>query len=345
MADFRKPIFFPDATRAVVRTLDTKDIEETMTPGVLVNTLHVKDLLGTNFSDVKTFMNWKGLTISDSGGFQIMSLAKKLGKAGAVTDEGVSFDFSGKTTLLTPEDSIRFQLQLGTDLMVVLDDFTAPGASYEEAKITVERTIAWAKRCKDIFEEETKDKDKKPLLIGVVQGGDYLDLRSQCAQELASIGFDGFGYGGWPVKSDGTFDFEVAKVIADSAPEGYLLYGLGIGKPEDIVGCVKLGYTIFDCVLPSRDARHGRLYVYDAPTIDEIDLTKPFYHYYTPAKTIHLTDRSPISTACDCRLCTTTSRAYLAHLWKIKDPVAMRLSTIHNLRFYSLLMEKLNKDS
>ena len=133
-------------------------------------------------------------------------------------------------------------------------------------------------------------------------------------------------------------------LIADFAPDDYILYGLGIGKPEDVVGCVNLGYHIFDCVLPTRDARHKRLYVYNAKSIEKIDITKPdFYSFYTPDKSKYKHDQNPISTACDCLLCTNYSKAYLAYLFKMKEATAKRLSTIHNLRFYSILMEKLKK--
>ena len=150
------------------------------------------------------------------------------------------------------------------------------------------------------------------------------------------------GYGGWPIDENGDFDFESAKSIAENTPEDYFLYGLGVGKPEEVVKCNELGFNIFDCVLPTRDARHGRLYVYDAASIEEIDVHKSnFYKFYTPDKEKYYKDNSPVSLACDCILCRRYSKAYLAHLSKIGDFTAGRLATIHNLRFYSILMEKL----
>lgn len=343
------PVFFPDATQGVVRTLDSIDIKNTKTPGVLVNTYHLYRELGKkvlkNYNGIRDFINWDGGIISDSGGFQVMSVAKQ-SKTGKITDEGVTFVHDGKKIKLTPESSIEFQMLLKPDMVVVLDDFTPPEATYDQAKDTVERTISWAQRSKDEFERICKkqglSKQDRPYILGVVQGGDYLDLREYCAKELAKISFDGFGYGGWPIKADGLFNYDVAKVIADNTPENYFLYGLGIGKPEDIVNCVDIGYTIFDCVLPTRDARHKRLYVYNAKTIDQIDVHKPkFYSYYVPDKERYYSDNNPVSTACDCLLCKNYSRAYLAHLFRIKEPTAMRLATIHNLCFYSILMEKL----
>lgn len=345
------PLFFPDATRAVIRALDSQDIKNTQTPGVLVNTYHLSQDLGQRvvkeYQGIGNFMSWDGAIISDSGGFQIMSLVKACGKKGKVTDAGVTFQPTGKKKIFfTPEDSIAFQMALKTDLLVVLDDFTEPQASYQQAKETVKRTILWAERSKQEFEKSCQrlkiPVNKRPYLIAVVQGGEYLDLRTECTKQLVKIGFDGLGYGGWPITPKGLFNYQVAKVIADNAPKDYLLYGLGIGKPEEIVGCVKLGFHLFDCVLPTRDARHGRLYVYRADSIKEIDVTQPqFYSFYAPDKEKYYHDTRPVSTACDCLLCTRYSRAYLAHLFRLKEATAWRLATIHNLRFYSLLMEKL----
>ncbi len=345
------PVFFPDATRGVVKTLDQKDIESTKTPGILVNTYHLYRELGgaviKKFGGIRNFMNWRGAVISDSGGFQVMTLAKNHENKGKITDEGVTFKLQGsKKIKLTPEESIRFQMLLKPDMAVVLDDFTPPKVSYDEAKETVERTILWAKRSKEEFEricdKEKLEKDKRPYILGVVQGGDYLDLRKECTQRLTEIGFDGLGYGGWPITDQGIFNYDVAKVIAENSPENYFLYGLGVGKPQEIVNCTKLGFNIFDCVLPTRDARHKRLYVYNAESIDKINLEdEKFYSYFVPDKEKYYSDRGPVSPACDCLLCKNCSRAYLAHLFRIEELTALRLATIHNLRFYSILMEKL----
>lgn len=346
------PVFFPDATRGVVRTLDSSDIEDTKTPGVLVNTYHLYRELGKKVikrhAGIRNFMGWNGGVISDSGGFQVMSVAKQT-KTGKITDEDVTFVHDGKKIKLTPESSIEFQMLLKPDMVVVLDDFTPPNATYTQAKDTVDRTLLWAQRSKQEFEKICKkqslSKTERPYILGVVQGGDYLDLREYCAKRLVEIGFDGLGYGGWPIKTDGFFNWDVAKVIVGNTPEDYFLYGLGIGKPEEVVGCVKLGYTIFDCVLPTRDARHKRLYVFNAQSMKDINVHQDnFYSYYVPDKEKYYNDNQPVSTACDCLLCAKYSRSYLAHLFRIKEVTAMRLATIHNLRFYSILMEKLQKD-
>lgn len=345
------PIFFPDATRGVIKSLDTTDLESTKTRGVLVNTFHLWQGLGGDvlekFGGIGNFMNFGGGIISDSGGFQVMSVIKSGAVKGRITDEGAIFHPTKKTKkILTPEKSIEFQMKLKTDMVVVLDDFTDPKSTHEEARDSVERTISWAKRSKEEFEKicnaKKLDKDHRPYILGVIQGGKYQDLRKYCAVQLAKIGFDGFGYGGWPIDEEGNFDYESAKTIAENTPEGYFIYGLGVGKPEEIVALCKLGFNIFDCVLPTRDARHGRLYVYDAISIKEIDVyNQNFYSFYTPGKEKYYKDTSPVSSACDCILCKNYSKAYLAHLFRIGDFTAGRLATIHNLRFYSILMEKL----
>jgi queuine tRNA-ribosyltransferase len=330
------PLFFPDATRAVVRGLDSRDVQATGIQGILVNTLHLYLKLGKKlvekFDGIGRFMGWSGALISDSGGFQVMSLAKK--GSGKVTDEGVAFHLNkNKRVLLTPEKSIEFQWLLKTDLLVVLDDFTPPKVDRKQAEATVKRTIDWAKRSKVKFEELVRRDGRRPYLIGVVQGGFFPDLRKDCALALAEIGFDGYGYGGWPMRHDGSFDYDSAQIIAENTPKNSWLYGLGIGKPDEIANLVKIGYRIFDCVLPTRDARHGRLYV-------AADNFKGFT-YYTPDKEKYYSDDTAVDPDCDCRLCRHYSRAYLRHLFKIKDLTAVRLATIHNLRFYARLMEKL----
>jgi queuine tRNA-ribosyltransferase len=346
------PVFFPDATRAVLKTLDSSDIENTKTAGILVNTFHLNNFPGGSVikehKGVRNFMSWNGGVISDSGGFQVMSLAKQFNGKDSVSDAGVKFKIPGtsKKILFTPKMSIDFQMLLKTDMIVVLDDFTDLDANESRQRETVERTISWAKNCKKIFtkscESRKLDPAKKPYLLGVVQGGHNLQLRKECTERLVEIGFDGLGYGGWPMKDDGEFNYDIPRVIGENSPSDYILYGLGVGKPHEIVRMVKMGWNVFDCVLPTRDARHKRLYTYTAKSINEIDLhQKDFYQYFVPDKEKYYHDHSPVSSACDCLLCQRYDRSYLRHLFQIGEMTAGRLATIHNLRFYSILMEKL----
>lgn len=345
------PVFFPDATRGLIKSLDTTDIESTNTKGILVNTFHLYKELGIDFikksGGIKKFMDWKGFVISDSGGFQVGSLIKKNPKLGKVTDEGAIFKLDNHKIKLTAEKSIEFQMELGSDMVIALDDFDSEGGSKKSTLDSVERTIKWAIRSKNEFERICNKKqlspNNRPLILGVVQGGRFADLRKYCTKELVKIGFDGLGYGG-DGKSDKGINYDMAQVIADNSPKKYFLYGLGLGKPEDIVTLSKIGFSIFDCVLPTRDARHGRMYVYNASSIDDIDVTKKdFYKFYVPAKSENMSLFEPVSIACDCLTCTRYTKSYLAHLFKIGDFTAGRLATIHNLRFYSILMEKLQR--
>ncbi len=346
------PVFFPDATRGVVKSIDTSDLEGTKTPGVLVNTYHLyKEMGGARIKElggIGKFMGWSGVIISDSGGFQVGSLIKQNPKLGHVDDAGAHFrQGDGRHIILTPEKSIRFQMELGVDMVVALDDFDAPGAVEEENKKTVDRTIRWAERSKREFDHICKVRNftesKRPYILGVIQGGRSRNLRKYCIDALVEMGFDGLGYGG-EEKIKGNINYGLAKFIAENVPDNYFLYALGVGKPGDIVEMSKIGYNIFDCVLPTRDARHKRLYVYNFDSIEKINIEQEnFYSFITPDKREFLDDPSPVSMACDCLLCTKYSKAYLAHLFRIGDFTAGRLSTIHNLRFYSILMGKIRE--
>ena len=332
------PSLVPVATWATVKTLDSREVFETKSQILIANTYHLhlkpgEDIV-KNGGGLQKFMNCPIPMMTDSGGFQVMSLAKTLGGKNSVTDIGVNFKMDGKKILFTPEISIKTQLAFKTDMIVVLDDFTDPKSNLTEAKDSVRRTLLWAENCKKIFEANTKSWPKRPYLLGVVQGGRFASLRKTCTRELVNIGFDGLGYGGWPMNLKGSFDHKSADIIRQNTPDSYFLYGLGIGKPQDITSLVKSSWHIFDCVLPTRDARHNRLYVRkNASSLD--------YSYYIPDKSIHFLDKNPISRFCDCHLCQNYSRSYLAHLFRIKEMTALRLATIHNLRFYSELMRKL----
>ena len=341
------PTFFPDGTRAVVRSLDSKDLEEAKVEGIIVNTYHLArqpgDKLLAKLGGVKKFMNWKGFIISDSGGFQIMSLIHRGGK-GKITKAGVYFE--GER--FTPENSIQIQFNLGVDVIIVLDYFTSPKASKDEALESVKITIEWAKRSKEEYlrqiEKRKIPEGKRPLLLAVIQGGFYKDLREKCAGELLKIGFDGYGFGGWPVDDKGNFDFELMRFNAALTPDDKIRFALGVGKPENIVEGVKAGYHIFDCVLPTRDARHRRLYVFKKNWKKILEEGRhDFYEYIYPTREEFARYKGPIEETCDCYTCQNYSLSYLRHLFKIEDTLAYRLASIHNLRFYTRLIEALRK--
>jgi len=343
------PAFLPDATRAVVRTIDAKDIENSRIKCLMVNAIHLATHPGISVikkhGGIHRFMGWDGPIFSDSGGFQVFSLINESAKMGSVTNRGFVYRLTkgGKKKTLTPEKSIQKQFQIGSDVMFCLDYCTHPEAENHVQLESVQITIDWAKRCKEEFERQLnqrKNMGKPPLLLAVIQGGNSRELRKRCSERLFEIGFDGYGFGGWPIDQRGSL-VEAVEMVAEWVPRHYPLHGLGIGKPENIVRAFGLGYNLFDCVLPSRDARHNRLYVYKDKR-ENLNLTgKDFYEFLYIQDNKFIGDTTPIDRHCDCFCCRNYSRAYIHHLLKIADPLALRMATIHNLRFYSQLMEKL----
>jgi len=346
------PTFFPDATRGVIRSLDSHDLKQVKVEGVVVNTYHLLSHPGSHlistFGGVKPFMNWDGWVISDSGGFQVLSLIFRNQQMGSITDKGVRFYLDTfkrqKSYLLTPEKSIQTQFRLGADIMVCLDFFTPPQVDKDMAWQSVKTTIEWAKRCKEEFlrqlESRGLSETNRPLLFGVIQGGRDYALREYCAKELIKIGFDGFGLGGWPVDETGQIDYQYLQVDANLMPDNKPKYALGIGNPEAVVRSIQMGFDIFDCVLPTRDARHQRLYKFksDPAKINLFEQPDSF-DYVQIKKEVYKSHFTPIDPYCDCYTCRHYTLAYLHHLFKIKDALAWRLASIHNLRVYTRLIE------
>lgn len=342
----RLPIFLPDATRAVVKSIDSQDITEAGIKGMVVKTYHLMNDPGTGviqeLGGVKKFMNWPGLVVSDSGGFQVLSLIYRRSAMGKVTDEGVTFKRETRggwmKDFFSPEKSIDVQFDLGSDIVICLDDVPAPEARGEDLRVSVERTIAWARRCREECDRQVSKRQlteaTRPRLFAVVQGGSDKKLREYCAAELIKIGFDGYGFGGWPVGEDGQIDMDILQFVAGLLPDDKPKYALGVGTPYDIVQCAAAGYQIFDTVLPTRDARHERLYV-----LEDV----PRHSFISIGQERYSRDSRPVSEFCDCHTCQNFSRAYLHHLFKIGDFSAGRLATIHNLRTYARLMELLGK--
>lgn len=369
---YRLPIFLPDATLGVARNLDSLDLAKVGLQGVMVNTYHLIQKPGEEVlkkvGGIKKMMNWPRFVSSDSGGFQLFSLIRKNPNLGKIIDEGIVL-YSGpkkqKRILFTPEDSIRMQFVIGSDVMICLDDFTPPEANEKRVKESVERTIAWAKRAKIEFEKQLVeygfDENNRPLLLAPIQGHDHKKWRAYCAAELQKIGFDIYGLGGWPFTKDDQFDYSFCQLNADLTSKDSLRFALGVGTPENIVRLFFMGYQFFDCVLPTRDARHQRLYTFkvDPKSLSRADLEKlskedrliEIFDYCYISKGQFATDTSAVSEFCDCPICQKTanipqvSKAYLHHLFKIGDGSAFRLASLHNLRVYTQLMEILGKDS
>lgn len=262
----------PDATRALVKFLDVDEVAAGGIGALVVNTLHLYLQPGLKIikkaGGVHKFMNWDKPILSDSGGYQVFSLIHKNPKMGKITDRGAVFHspLDGSIHELTPEKAIQIQFDLGVDMMVCLDDCPPNDFSRADIAKAVERTIAWARRCKKEYAKQIKRRPaiscghKRPLIFGVIQGGAELDLRERCTRELVKLDFDGYGFGARHVDREGKFLAEVLKFTADLIPDDKIKFALGVGLPEDIVRCYQMGWDMFDCVIPTREGRHGKLF-------------------------------------------------------------------------------------
>jgi len=343
----KTPFFMPDATRGFVRSLSENDLEKINMGPMVVNTYHLYLQPGIETikkaGDIHNFMNWHAPLLSDSGGYQVFSLIHKNPKLGKITDDKVIFrsPLDGSKHELTPEKAIQIQFDLGVDMMVCLDDPPPNNYSKEKIKKAVKRTIAWAKRCKIEYEKQIKKRKisekNRPLLFGVIQGGEYLDLRKYCTENLVKIGFDGYGFGARHIDSEGNFLEEVLRFTANLIPENSLRFALGVGTPEDIVRCVDMGWDMFDCVIPTREGRHGKLFIWKKKDVCK----KVFSATININNEKYKNDFTPVDKNCDCYTCRNYTKAYLNHLMKTKDPLFLRLASLHNLNFYLKLMEKL----
>lgn len=340
LKDFGKNfVFMPDATKGAVRALTTEQLKDTGTEAIVTNTLHLMINPGKEniekLGGIKKFMNWDGILLTDSGGFQVFSLIHSKKWKGTVHDNGATFKSptTGDLYELTPESSIDMQMAIDSDILVTLDDCRDAKLGRSDAEESVKRTIEWAKRCKKYFEDVyggTKETGK--LLSCVVQGANYLDLRKHCAEELSQIGFDGYNFGGFVVTENGELVLEEMRAVIENTPSDKFKYAMGVGKPGDIRIVAGLGYRVFDTVLVTRNARHGTLYSKDMD--DEVLRVK---------NAEYLLDERPIDSTCDCYTCKNFSRAYLHHMFRVNEMTGLTLATIHNLRYYQNLIDKLNK--
>jgi queuine tRNA-ribosyltransferase len=335
----RLPLFMPDATFGVVRSLDMNDLVKCGVQAVVMNVFHLMQRPGSSIikalGGLHSYSSWHYPIITDSGGFQAYSLIRQNPKLGTCTNKGIMFRRANRKIHLTPEKSIRLQLDYESDVVICLDDCTHPGEPYERQLESVTRTVNWARRCKLEFQQAITGKKTfegaRPLLFAVVQGGASSELRKECANSLLQIGFDGFAYGGYPINSDGRLLCNILKLTRDLIPSEFPMLALGIGQPENIVECLRMGYEFFDSSMPTRDARQGRLYSLQElpPKVETRNWLS--YVYIQDAK--HAKSEDPISSKCDCVTCRNYSLAYLHHLFKIKDCLYQRLATIHNLTF------------
>jgi queuine tRNA-ribosyltransferase len=340
------PAYLPDATFGVVRAVDAEDLLDCGVQAVVMNTFHLMQKPGSStiqaLGGLHRMAGWTRPIFTDSGGFQAYSLIRQNAKFGSLSEKGILFKPEGseRKLQLTPEKCIQLQMSYGSDVVICLDDCTHVDASHDEQRRSVERTIAWAKRCKAEFlrlvEQKGLEEEHRPLLFGVVQGGGSPELRRRCAEELLAIGFDGYGYGGWPLDGEGKLLVEMLELTRQLIPAKTVLHALGIGHPQNLAACYRMGYGIFDSAMPTRDARHGRMYAFKRG-----DLNGDWLSYIYINDERHIKADKPVSAGCDCLTCRRYSLGYLHHLFKLGDNLYFRLATLHNLRFMHDLCERL----
>ena len=324
--EYETPMFMPVGTQATVKTLSPEEVKDTKAGIILANTYHLwlrpGDEIVKKAGGLHKFMNYDGPILTDSGGFQVFSLAKPKD----ITEEGVHFknQYNGDKLFLTPEKSIKIQENLGSDIVMSFDECPPASASYDYLKQSVERTLRWAKRGKDVFKGENQ------LLFGIVQGGAYEDLRKMSVESLVAMNFDGYSIGG--VANDHESKEDMYKAFLYSTkylPEDKLRYAMGIGEPIDLVEGVIRGVDLFDCVTPTRLARHGHAFT----KYGKINLKNAKYKE----------DFTPISEECDCYACKHYTKAYIKHLINADETFGARLLSIHNIRYLVSLMEEIRQ--
>jgi queuine tRNA-ribosyltransferase len=320
------PVFMPVGTQATVKTLTPEELIEHDTSIILSNTYHLFLRPGSklikNIGGLHKFMHWDGPILTDSGGFQIFSL----NKMAKIKEEGVYFNshINGSKQFLSPEISMEIQQDLGSDIAMVLDEPVSPLSSYEYTKKSNEMTIRWAQRCKDSHQDENQ------LLFGIIQGGMFKDLRQKSLESLLEIGFDGFAIGGLSVGEPKDLMFEIIDYLTPLLPKEKPRYIMGIGKPIDIIQGVLKGADMFDCVIPTRNARNGTLFT----SVGKVVIKNEKY----------TNDVSKLDPNCFCYTCRHYSRAYLRHLFKAQEILSLRLNTIHNICFYNRIMQKIREE-
>lgn len=357
------PFFMPIATKGAVKTLSSSDVKKLGAQIVLSNTYHL--LLRPGLEAMKKlgglhkFMGWDGPMLTDSGGYQVFSLSK----INKTTEEGVEFQshIDGSHVSLSPEKSMEMQAAIGADIVMQFDDVAAGDSDRDRYEDAMERSLRWAKRSKDAFTNRAGssvlspghrtvaavpfDNTELPALFGIVQGGTHEDLRERSARGLMDIGFDGYAIGGLSVGEKREDAYRITEFVCDLLPEDKPRYFMGGGMPEEIVHYVNSGVDMFDCVLPTRNARHGTLFVWaqDPATVDWSQNPTDFYTQLKIQNEQFAFDTAPLDAHCDCETCATTSRAYLRHLFKTDEMLGLRLATIHNIQFYMTLMKSLRE--
>ncbi|EDM83442.1 tRNA guanosine(34) transglycosylase Tgt [Limnobacter sp. MED105] len=321
------PIFMPVGTYGTVKGMTPRDLTEIQAQIILGNTFHLWMRPGLDimekFGGLHQFMGWNGPILTDSGGFQVFSL----GAMRKIKEEGVHFrsPVNGDKLFLTPEESMRIQTVLNSDIVMIFDECTPYPATHTEARLSMEMSMRWARRSRDSFDEFGNNNG----LFGIVQGGMYEDLRDISLQGLEEIGFDGYAIGGLSV---GEPKDDMQRILAHTAPklpQHKPRYLMGVGTPEDLVNAVGQGIDMFDCVMPTRNARNGWLFT----RTGDIRIRNAKFR----------NDESPLDATCSCYTCKNFSRAYLHHLDRSKEILGAQLNTMHNLHYYLELMREMRE--
>jgi queuine tRNA-ribosyltransferase len=345
----KTPFFMPIATKGAVKNLSYEDLKALNAQIILSNTYHLMlrpgEKLVKRAGGLHEFISWNKPILTDSGGFQVFSLDQMR----KITEKGVEFrsHIDGRKIFLSPEDSIRIQLDLRSDIIMVLDECVALPAKKKYLQDSVELTTRWARRCRDYLIKSRNQQIKKstpPLVFGIVQGGLNKSLRLKSAKDLVEIGFDGYAIGGLSVGEPAKDRNRVLDYLSPILPKDQPRYLMGIGRPDDIIEAVKRGVDMFDCVVPTREARHGRLYLWN-PRVKKV-LNNPsacFKQVNVKAQKFQK-DFSPINSQSKVKLLQAYSKAYLRHLFSVQEPLAQRLATLNNLEFYLELMRRIRDE-
>ena len=324
------PVFMPVGTVGTVKAMTPHEVKDLGAEIILGNTYHLMLRPGhkliRELGGLHMFMGWEGPILTDSGGFQVFSL----GDLRKITEEGVFFQshIDGAKHTLTPEGAVEIQEDLGSDIMMILDECTPYPATFDYAKASMERTLRWGKRCRD-FHLRPEGNSEKQALFGIVQGSMFKELREVSAKGTVDIGFDGYALGGLSVGEGKEEMHGMIEVSVPHLPEDQPRYLMGVGLPEDLIEGVRRGIDMFDCVIPTRNARNGMLFT----TFGAIQIKHSRY----------ISDNSPIDPECGCYTCKHFSRAYLRHLYMAKEILSSRLNTIHNLYYYLNLMKRVRE--